>query len=113
MKPTRAELENRLAHLGQSETCLQIALSDLLKGKTTWFRKGQTRLGISRELGAAGGILIHRQGSDFLGAYYWERWFAQIRDNSSTVKEMQGMRECAFTVSAHIAKLQSTPVAET
>lgn len=104
----KADTQKRIEYLERENTVLQLALSDHVRGKVTWLRKGPARLGISRELGAAGGIVIHRQGSDVCGAYYWEKWFEGVRNYvpSSSNKEGHQLRECAFAVQAHIAAQQ-------
>lgn len=107
--PTKEQLIARNAQLEQESTVQAFALSDLLSDHVKWFRKGHVLLGISRPTGASGGILVHRsndngKGFEFVGAYYFERWYAGIRaiDWSHHDEEGCALRNCADEVATYI-----------
>jgi len=115
MKSTKSDLEKQLQASQLDCSATHLALNDVLNERVTWFRKGKTRLGISRENGASGGIVIHRDlsgNSPYACAYYFETWFPPIRDNSfSSSPEMQELRLCALDAAEWIGKQQSSPEA--
>ncbi len=113
MKISKQNLKACLDAKETEASCLHLALNDVLNDQVTWFKRGTQRLGISRATGASGGIVIHREverGNPSLnyttGAYYWEAWFPQIRDDYGTT--MQDIRLCALDAHDWILKQQRT-----
>jgi hypothetical protein len=63
---------SEMVRLGNENTLLSLALSDALNGAVKWFGHSPAyNLGISRPTGAAGGIVIKRNGG-LASAHYWE-----------------------------------------
>ncbi len=92
MKTTNKDLKQQLEAAQLEAGVLHLALNDALNDKVTWFRSGPYRLGISRETGASGGIVIVRELTTGLQpyacAYYWEKWFPAMRDNYGTAYQV-------------------------
>ncbi len=110
MKPkTKEQLLADNDRLSKDAGVLHQALNDVINQRVTWFRAGRYRLGISRENGPEGGILIYRF-EDYTCAYYWENWYPDIRDfplgDYKTNKEAYVLRDCAFKIHEHILQKQ-------
>lgn len=73
MKTTKQELEQRCARLERAIGPLELALADLALGQVVWFGRGVFRLGISRAIGAHGGIVIVNNDGN-VSADYWEQF---------------------------------------
>jgi len=86
---SKAALAAENTRLSHDNTLLNLAVHDLLaKDKAKWFRRGNVMLGVSRETGAAGGIVIERQqinegkGFEFTGVHYWEAYRERVRQQA-------------------------------
>lgn len=115
MKINKATLALENTRLSHENTLLNLAVSDLLAQKVKWFRRGNIMLGVSRETGAAGGIVITRQqindgkGFEFTGVYYWESYRSGIaaRSYSSDDADAIPLRQAINDAAAYVSKAQA------
>lgn len=103
---TREQLVQENRRLSEDSTVLHLALNDVLNGRVTWFEIRSVAIGISRETEAHGGIVMVR-GDGYVSAYYWEGWFAEVRENLSPIPEVIRLRVLAFKVHEHVLRVQS------
>ena len=72
MKTSKATLISENKRLDYENNVMALALSDLCNGAVKWFGNSPSfNIGITRPTGAAGGIVIHRNGG-MASAHYWE-----------------------------------------
>ncbi len=114
-KLSRVYLEHQHSELSSEVSLLTMALSDVLgKNPVTWFygqdfSTGESRnlkFGVSRELGAMGGLVIIQQEGIAI-AYCFEEWFQRWRDVDVTGSESARVyRDLAHEVAQHVRKVQ-------
>ena len=75
MKTTlaKADLLKQLDDARHARDVHELALSDVVADRVTWFGRGETRIGISRPTGAMGGLVIVRRNGMAYAAP-WEQW---------------------------------------
>lgn len=108
----KIELEQALRRAENDAGNLHCFVNDLVNDKVTWFRRGQWRLGISREAGACGGLVAVQQkaaGSKYCTVHLWEPYIAELEGSipAHTDSEAMDLRNLAFEVKAHVQKVQS------
>jgi hypothetical protein len=111
-KLSRAQLETELSETKSRESVLTMALSDVLgKNPVTWFCAQNSadesclKFGVSRELGAMGGIvIIHQDG--MATAFYFEEWFQIWRNADGDTEQQRIYRDLAHRVANHVRFVQ-------
>ncbi len=114
MRNTKQELIDRASRLERENTSLLLALSDLAHGQVTWFGRGKFRLGISRAIGASGGVVIV-DNDGTVSADYWEQ-FAHNQlehiaacitgENTEHNRDLSARRSVIETAQAYVTKEQ-------
>jgi len=110
------QTELNLERVTRERDAAALALSDLVAGRVTWFKNEFREIGVSRETGAHGGLVIIRDiskdgwGSDYASAYYFEYWFSYYRNYAppSNDAELCAVRDLAFEVANHVREKQET-----
>ena len=114
LNKTSLLLENR--RLSHENTLLNLAVHDLLaRDKVSWFHRGNIMLGVSRENGAHGGIVIERQqinegkGFEFTGVHYWEAYRERVRNQTFSHTDAMGMalRQVCEDVARYVSLQQA------
>jgi len=115
MKTTKQELIDRCARLERAIGPLELAIADLANGQVVWHGRGAFRIGISRALGASGGIVIVNNDGNVL-ADYWEQ-FARNQlehisacitgDNTEHNRELATRRTVIESAQAYVTREQN------